>query len=295
MRNIRTDLAIEANDFHYSGEPSEDVTKTCEKLLGYEVTTLTIGENASRELGKPVGTYISAEFGRLWHSDRASVERAAEMICTLIKRIAPKEAGCILAVGLGNDRVTPDSVGPKAVKKLIVTRHVKEMNPNLYASMGFGECAAVITGVLGETGVESADIIKGVVNQIHPCLILVIDALSARSMERMATTVQVTASGIAPGSGVNNRRAEISEKTMGCPVISLGFPTVVDAGTLTLDMLEDSGASEDMLSAAEEKISGTGRPALFVSPKECDIITDCLGELAAMAVNLFIHGTARLE
>lgn len=295
MRSIRTDLAIEANDFHYSATPSDDVTKSSEILLGYEVTTLTIGESASRELGKPVGTYISAEFGRLWHSDRATSEKAAKMICSLIKRIAPKETGCILAVGLGNDRVTPDSVGPKAVKKLIVTRHIKEMSPKVYATMGFGECAAVITGVLGETGVESADIIKGVVDRIRPSLVLVIDALSARSMERMATTVQITTSGIAPGSGVNNRRAEISEKTMGCPVISLGFPTVVDAGTLTLDMLEDAGVSEDMLSAAEEKMSGSEKPSLFVSPKECDIITDSLSELAAMAVNLFIHGTAKLD
>lgn len=286
MRNIRTDLAFEAVA---AGARSSDVVKRTEKLMGYEVTTLTIGEEAARDLGKPAGIYISADFGRLWNADRSETEKAAGMICSLIERIAPEGDGCVLAVGLGNDRVTPDSVGPKAMKKIVVTRHIKKLDPELYARLSFGESAAVITGVLGETGVESADILKGVAEFVRPRCIIAIDALSARSMDRLATTVQITAAGIAPGSGVNNRRSEISAKTMGFPVISLGFPTVVDAATLTLDMLEDSGVGGEALAAAEHKLCG-GKNSLFVSPKDCDIITDSLAELASSAVNLFVHG-----
>lgn len=289
MRNIRTDLAVEAVG---TCSYDSDVSKKTENIMGYEATFLDIGENAAKEMCKPAGLYISAEFGRLWNSSREELEKVARMICALIERVAPEGDGCVLAAGLGNDRVTPDSVGPKAMKKTVVTRHIKNLDPELYTKLGFGECAAVITGVLGETGVESADILKGVAEHIKPRCIIVVDALSARSMDRLATTVQISSSGIAPGSGVNNRRSEISSKTMGYPVISLGFPTVVDAATLTLDMLEEANVGESLLDAAENKLRENGKTALFVSPKDCDIITDCLGDLAAASINYFVHGEA---
>ena len=290
MRNIRTDLAVEAHEARYGDALCDGVTKNFSNVCGFEVTELNISEKAAAELGKPKGTYLSAEFGRLWQDSDEAAERAARLICALISRLAPSGDGCVLVAGLGNERITPDAVGPKSVKMLTVTRHVKRLDPGLYSRLGFGECAAIIPGVLGDTGIESADIIRGAAEAVRPRCIIAIDALSSRRMARMATTVQVSAAGIAPGSGVNNRRAAISQETMGCPVISVGFPTVVDAVTLTLDMLEEAGIEEEKLDAAAELLSESGRRALFVAPKDCDMITECLANVASKAINIFVHG-----
>lgn len=290
MRNIRTDLAVEAHEARYGDALCDGVTKNFSNVCGFEVTELNISEKAAAELGKPKGTYLSAEFGRLWQDSDEAAERAARLICALISRLAPSGDGCVLVAGLGNERITPDAVGPKSVKMLTVTRHVKRLDPGLYSRLGFGECAAIIPGVLGDTGIESADIIRGAAEAVRPRCIIAIDALSSRRMARMATTVQVSAAGIAPGSGVNNRRATISQETMGCPVISVGFPTVVDAVTLTLDMLEEAGIEEEKLDAAAELLSESGRRSLFVAPKDCDMITECLANVASKAINIFVHG-----
>ena len=290
MRNIRTDLAVEAHEARYGDALCDGVTKNFSNVCGFEVTELNISEKAAAELGKPKGTYLSAEFGRLWQDSDEAAERAAQLICALISRLAPSGDGCVLVAGLGNERITPDAVGPKSVKMLTVTRHVKRLDPGLYSRLGFGECAAIIPGVLGDTGIESADIIRGAAEAVRPRCIIAIDALSSRRMARMATTVQVSAAGIAPGSGVNNRRAAISQETMGCPVISVGFPTVVDAVTLTLDMLEEAGIEEEKLDAAAELLSESGRRSLFVAPKDCDMITECLANVASKAINRVVHG-----
>ena len=290
MRNIRTELAVEAHEARYGDALCDGVTKNFSNVCGFEVTELNISEKAAAELGKPKGTYLSAEFGRLWQDSDEAAERAARLICALISRLAPSGDGCVLVAGLGNERITPDAVGPKSVKMLTVTRHVKRLDPGLYSRLGFGECAAIIPGVLGDTGIESADIIRGAAEAVRPRCIIAIDALSSRRMARMATTVQVSAAGIAPGSGVNNRRAAISQETMGCPVISVGFPTVVDAVTLTLDMLEEAGIEEEKLDAAAELLSESGRRSLFVAPKDCDMITECLANVASKAINIFVHG-----
>lgn len=290
MRNIRTDLAVEAHEARYGDALCDGVTKNFSNVCGFEVTELNISEKAAAELRKPKGTYLSAEFGRLWQDSDEAAERAARLICALISRLAPSGDGCVLVAGLGNERITPDAVGPKSVKMLTVTRHVKRLDPGLYSRLGFGECAAIIPGVLGDTGIESADIIRGAAEAVRPRCIIAIDALSSRRMARMATTVQVSAAGIAPGSGVNNRRAAISQETMGCPVISVGFPTVVDAVTLTLDMLEEAGIEEEKLDAAAELLSESGRRSLFVAPKDCDMITECLANVASKAINIFVHG-----
>ncbi len=294
MRNIRTDLALEAHIARGDTLQSDDITKTTEDFMGYTVTTLTVGEKSAKEIDKPAGIYISVGLGKLWNGDDETLEKAAEMISMLLLRVAPEKNGCVLVACLGNRRITPDSIGPKASSQIIVTRHIKHLNPTLYQKMGFNECASVATGVFGETGVESAAIIKGVADIVKPKVIIAIDALSARGLDHVSTTVQITSNGIAPGSGVANSRKEISEKTMGCPVISIGFPTVVEASTLTLDMLESSGVDREIIDAAEKKLYEEEKNLLFVAPKDCDIVTDCLGKLAAMSVNLFVHGISKM-
>ena len=168
MRNIRTDLAVEAHEARYGDALCDGVTKNFSNVCGFEVTELNISEKAAAELGKPKGTYLSAEFGRLWQDSDEAAERAARLICALISRLAPSGDGCVLVAGLGNERITPDAVGPKSVKMLTVTRHVKRLDPGLYSRLGFGECAAIIPGVLGDTGIESADIIRGAAEAVRP-------------------------------------------------------------------------------------------------------------------------------
>ena len=147
MRNIRTDLAVEAHEARYGDALCDGVTKNFSNVCGFEVTELNISEKAAAELGKPKGTYLSAEFGRLWQDSDEAAERTARLICALISRLAPSGDGCVLVAGLGNERITPDAVGPKSVKMLTVTRHVKRLDPGLYSRLGFGECAAIIPGV----------------------------------------------------------------------------------------------------------------------------------------------------
>ncbi len=290
MRSVRTDLAFEARAAAVNGDFDDDIISCDLDVDGFSVNKLTIGEKAAKGLGKPRGEYYSAEFGKLWNEGSEELQKTASMIAKLLDMACPEREGCVLVACLGNSRITPDSVGPKCAKKITVTRHIRLLDKSLYQSLGVGECACVATGVLGDTGVESAGIVKGVADSVKPCCIIAIDALSAREMKRMGTTVQVSNSGIMPGSGVNNCRAEISESTMGCPVVSLGFPTVVDGRTLALDMLEDAGVNQALMEKAEYALSNSGHKSFFVCPKDCDAVTDCLSDIASMAVNIFVHG-----
>ena len=184
MRNIRTDLAVEAHEARYGDALCDGVTKNFSNVCGFEVTELNISEKAAAELGKPKGTYFSAEFGRLWQDSDEAAERTARLICALISRLAPSGDGCVLVAGLGNERITPDAVGPKSVKMLTVTRHVKRLDPGLYSRLGFGECAAIIPGVLGDTGIDSADIIRGAAAAVRPRCVIAIDAGVWRAWRR---------------------------------------------------------------------------------------------------------------
>lgn len=289
MRSIRTDLALETHEIRAKRGVIDGVVKKNERIGDVDVTSVTVSAEGADAAGMAAGTYISADIGKIWQTDRQAFDAAARLICGLIRRVAPDTRGCELAVGLGNERITPDSVGPKTVRRLVVTRHIKQLNEQLFTSAGFGECAAIAPGVLGQTGIESAEIITAAAKTVKPSCLIVIDALASRRLARLATTVQLSGTGISPGSGVCNSRSEISEATVGYPVVSLGFPTVVDADTLTLDMLEESGVGGDELEKAAERLEGGRGGALFVSLKEIDLITDCLSRLAAEAINLFIH------
>ena len=169
---------------------------------------------------------------------------------------------------------------------MLVTRHIKQSDPPLFSSAGFGCLAAFAPGVLGQTGVESGDLVRGAVKACSAHCVIVIDALAARRLTRVGTTVQLTDTGISPGSGVYNRRSGIDERSLGVPVIAIGVPTVVDAATLAFDLLGISGA--EVTPQTESLLDGAGSK-MFVSPKECDVMTEKLSRFIADSVNLAVH------
>lgn len=283
INNIRTDLAVESRP-PQAQQGVDNGVKTVEKdIEGFKLTETEIYSGRGEELtGRKAGLYLSLDTGRLWLADSTRRRAAARAVKRLITGLLPSDlSGGVVVAGLGNDGITADSIGPKTVGRLVVTHHLRRLNPSLYSALGFGDVAAVAPGVLGQTGLESAVLIKAATAQIKPACLIAVDALAARSLERLATTVQLTTVGISPGSGVCNSREEISAKTMGCPVIAIGVPTVVDAPTLLSEM---GGKCAD------------GTESFFVTPKESDVMTRVMAELIAAAINAAVHkGTDNVE
>ena len=259
------------------------------------VSTLRIKtETAEKELQKPKGTYVTLECPRL---DRLSKEESdvishllAGELRGMAQALTNKKTDSefsVFVAGLGNADLTADAIGPKTVSKLTATRHLREHEAGIYRAFGCSAVSALAPGVLGQTGIETSELLKGVISRVKPDLVLVIDALAARSCERLASTVQLSDTGIEPGAGVGNHRSAISQRTLGVPVIALGIPTVVDSATLVYDALCKAGIREigDSLS----QVLNNGR-SFFVSPKESDVISDKAAALFAYAVSLAFAG-----
>ncbi|HHX22920.1 MAG TPA: GPR endopeptidase [Thermoanaerobacterales bacterium] len=310
MINIRTDLALEAREL--AGEEEiPGVSVDTEKSEQMTISRVRIkNEEGSKVMGKPIGYYVTIEVHRLKEKDPVLTEEVSKNLGEELKTMIeiPTEA-TILVVGLGNWNVTPDSLGPKVVEKLIVTRHLIEHMPTVFnTKKGIRPVCALAPGVLGITGIETGDIIKGLVQKIKPDMIVAIDALASRSMERISTTIQIADTGVYPGSGVGNKRLGITKETMGIPVIAIGVPTVVDAATMandTLDMLigqftRQAKPGSDFYKILEsldkeEKytlIREVMRPfvgQLVVTPKEIDTLIDNTARTLAGGINLALH------
>ena len=282
MFAVRTDLASELAENGIAGFSS---TKQISK--GVEITTVTLAHDDAQS-GKRAGVYMTADIGRIWECGREEFERAAAVTAELIARVMPAggEKSGVLAVGLGNGSITGDAIGPRAVAKMLVTKHIKGSDPALYAGAGFGCLAAFAPGVLGQTGIESSELVRCAAKSCGASCVIVIDALASRKLARLGTTVQITDSGISPGSGVYNDRRGLDRQTLGIPVIAVGVPTVVDAATLAHDLLEQAGGRMD--EATERAIFETGS-RMFVSPKECDVMTEKISRFLADAVDLAVH------
>ena len=242
---IRTDLAIEARELLI--EEVEDSSKIAGVILkekeidGIELSYVEITEEGEKEVGKKPGFYITMEMQGIRDQDSELQRRVeavfAKQLGYILERIGLSADDSCLVVGLGNWHVTPDALGPAVIENLIVTRHLFEYQPTA-VSEGFRPVSAISPGVMGLTGIETSDIIKGIVEKTKPAFIIAIDALAARSIDRVNTTIQLTDTGIHPGSGVGNKRKELSKETLGVPVISVGMPTVVDAVTITSDTID---------------------------------------------------------
>ncbi len=188
----------------------------------------------------------------------------------------------VLVAGIGNRQIASDSIGPRTVEKLNVTRHVKLIDPEIFRRSGLCSVAAVNCGVMGDTGMETFEVLKGIVSQICPDVVIAIDALAARACERLGSTIQMSDVGISPGAGIGNRRSEINTHSLGIPVISIGVPTVISASTVICDALEQCGYNE-LNSRMKETLNNSRN--FFVAPKECDLITKSASELLALAID----------
>ena len=243
---IRTDLALEAKE---SCEAKDGQPRACasqsRKIREREIYTTTVvieTENGARVMGKPVGTYITLEAPNMSSPDEdyhAEISEALAVHIRALMRTEDDKRKSVLVVGLGNREVTPDALGPEVIGNLRITRHMIRVYGRVSAELQqAAEVSALVPGVMAQTGMETLEIIKGVVDETHPQLVIVIDALAARSTKRLNRTIQITDTGINPGSGVGNHRNAINEETLGVPVIAIGVPTVVDAVTIVNDTME---------------------------------------------------------
>ena len=290
----RTDLARES-DAVSRGETIRGLEKESRIQDGVELFEVRVtSENAASVLQKPCGRYLTVGVGRVWEDEPVRFRTKAELLARQIRTFLPQSDGCVLLVGLGNRHITADAVGPMALEHVLVTRHLEEKQKSLFESLSLSRTAAITPGVLGETGMESADIIRSLVFDLRPSAVLCVDALASRSLSRLATTVQITDAGISPGSGVGNRRDTLSRETLGVPVIALGVPTVVDAMTLALDVLESVSSRDADLAALREEICPEGLN-FFVTPKETDEILREISSLIGYAINLALHPNLEYE
>jgi spore protease len=287
---IRTDLATET--LLPSEEASISGIKFTERVHGnVRVAELVIESDKTAEIiGKPVGRYLTVSFGKLWLTSDEEAEQVSKTIAAELKYLAYRavpDLKSVMVVGLGNQYITADSIGPLTVKDIIITRHIKEHDEELFNKMGYLDISSVTPGVVGQTGIETLELIRGAVANVNPSIVVVIDALASRSIDRLAATVQLTDSGISPGSGIGNKRRAINKASLGVPVIAIGVPTVVDSSTLVYDALERAGITD--LSAELIKVLENGK-SFFVSLKECDIAVLELSRAISRAVNEAFHG-----
>ena len=292
MYEIRTDLALEAHEINAQAGREDGIRTEEETIDGFSITTVHVGEGEGERLAKKkAGTYINVDVGKSWLLASEGFAALVALLAGQLRKLFPADfSGTALVVGLGNYDITADSIGPKAVEKVVVTRHLRTLNPQLYESAGFGDLCAFAPGVLGQTGRESAEIVRSIVEAVRPSLIVAIDALASRRLARLATTVQLCDTGIYPGAGVSNRRSELSAETLGVPVISIGVPTVVDAATLAYDLL---GENADEKTAAA-LLAGDGKD-MFITLKESDVITKQTARLLGFAINRAFHGELSVE
>lgn len=286
----RSDLACESGGIKKGGEGLPQGMYSEEQVEGYTVSRLHIRDKEYEMLlGKPQGTYVTVMCGKIWLMDGEEFSALADLVAKEIQAMCTGVCGRsvdrgfgVLVAGLGNSDITPDAIGPCSVRRLNVTRHLRAIDEKLYDTVGRCEISAVFPGVLGQTGIETVELIRGAVENARPDVVLAIDALAARSCERLAATVQLSDSGINPGSGIGNNRKAICRDTVGVPVIALGVPTVVNSATLVYDVLQQAGIEE--IRPELHRVLENGR-SFFVSPKESDVITDKISELIAQAVD----------
>ena len=293
----RTDLACE-----WSGaRTSVGGTRADERMWsGGRVQTLEVqSEAAAGRLGRLQGRYVTVMCERIWEmscDERGALEEEiARILCDMLRGATGGRAVeelSVLVVGLGNREITADAIGPAAVDELLITRHLREEEPAIFARMRCSAVSALAPGVLGQTGMEAAEVVAGAVRRSCPDAIVAIDALAARSCDRLACTVQLSDTGIAPGSGIGNDRCALTRESMGIPVIALGIPTVVDSSTLVYDALARAGMEE--VDKRLRQILENGR-RFYVSPKEADVITKRTATVIARAINRALVGTPTLS
>lgn len=276
MWERRTDLVLERQESADVGALA-GVKSSVRRQGPLQITDITVlNEQGARALGKPPGRYLTAELPAGAAEGRENLFACAETLAVLLRPLLP-ESGAVLTAGLGNRAVTPDALGPETLSNLIVTRHLIAAMPETFG--GMRPVCAVACGVLGDTGVETGELLRGVVDRIKPAAVVAVDALCARSLERLCRAFQLSDTGIVPGSGACNPRRALNEATLGVPVIALGVPTVVEARTLCADLVPEGKAPACPLP----------REGLLVTPKDIDRQVALCGKILGYALNLALQ------
>ena len=283
--NFRTDLALERQEISGAQSINGVLTET-ESFQKVQVTRITITTDEGAELLlKPKGKYITAHVPSFAHPNELEKDEL-NILAKEIKAFLP-DKGTILVAGLGNMQITPDALGPKTASQILSTRHICKELKKIPGLENLRPVASVSPGVLGQTGIETGEIIRGITDIIKPSAVIAIDALASCSLSHLGTTVQICDTGICPGSGVDNKRKRLDKKTLGTKVISIGIPTVVDALTLAADITEKAESNADLLLSEGEK--------MIVTPKEIDLLTEHASKFLAMAINCALQPSVSPE
>ncbi len=309
MYNFRTDLAVERREIYKKANKIQDEvpgieteeSKISDKIKVIRVKVAT--EEGAQAIGKPIGNYITIDVKKLRNIPDEEMEKISKTISEELTALVDKHVNKedeVLVVGLGNLYSTPDSLGSKVVQNIEITRHIKKYLPQ-YIDENARGISAISPGVLGTTGMETQEILQGIVQNTKPKLIVVIDSLASKSIERISSTIQIADTGIIPGAGVDNARKELTENTLGVPVIAIGIPTVVEAATLAADSLDiliqklqdDANSNEYLNKLQEEDKYELIREALMpnnynfiVTPKEIDELIENMTKVVAEGINM---------
>ncbi|WP_425807217.1 GPR endopeptidase [Desulfitobacterium sp. Sab5] len=312
--NVQIDMAVEAHEIlrGESGNEVPGVRMIKDELEHATVTTIDIEtEQGVQEMGRPKGSYITIDAPEIRENNYLVHQDITETLAKeLVKLLNLKEDSSVLLVGLGNWNATPDALGPQVIEKSLVTRHLFQFSPDELKGK-LRKVSAIAPGVLGITGIETAEIIRGIVEHVKPDWVIAIDALAAGSLDRIGTSIQLANTGISPGSGVGNKRVGINEETLGCKVLAIGLPTVVNAAIIAHNCLEsfmdelktspslfrlykefNPKSLENILSQALSPYSGN----LMVAPKEIDTLIQSAARIIAGALGICLHpGISREE
>ena len=317
MVNVRTDLACEAHSLYKEQNNCEPDGIKVEELTedGTKITIVkVIDKKGEKILGKPIGTYITLDIPEYTAYDGELMDDVSNTLGKTLKKLANVNSSTsVLVVGLGNIKVTPDALGPKVIEKIMVTRHLREVMPDIITD-DVVSVGAMSPGVLGITGIETSEIISAIVDKIKPDLVICIDALASRKTDRVNRTIQISNTGISPGAGVGNHRRELNKETLGVDVIAIGVPTVVHASTIASDAIDL--VIDDMITKAtrgkefykmlkeidkQEKgilIQELLEPymtELVVTPKDIDIMIDSMSKIIANGINIAVQPNMTME
>ena len=276
---IRTDLALESKE-RLEAEKNEMrgviFEEHFDEKRNVTITKVTIEtENGAKAIGKPVGTYLTLEAPDMALPDEGSHREVSEVLAEQLRALMKENMESVLVVGLGNREVTPDALGPEVIGNLYITRHIlREYGEYAFPDKKVAAISGIVPGVMAQTGMETLEIIKGIINETSPQLVIAIDALAARSVKRLGRTIQIADTGINPGSGVGNHRKGLNEETLGVPVVAIGVPLVVDAATIVYDACQDA-----------DKIPN-GIVGMFVTPKNIDEMVKSLSYTISEALNM---------
>ena len=279
---FRTDLAVEAIENHKSAAALPHVRQSDRTLEGFAVHEVRIlSEDAAREIGKPQGRYLTLELDALIRREEDAFPRACKALSTLLRELLPHpNDGPVLIAGLGNRMITPDAIGPQTADHVIATRHLVAQSPAIFAD--WRPVSALAPGVLGQTGVETGEVICGVLDRVRPAAVIAVDALAAGRLSRLLRTVPLADTGITPGAGVGNARAALNKETLGVPVIAVGVPTVVDGATLAHEISSQLGQP------ACEALDDLSQPVM-ITTRDIDREVADISRMIGYAVNMALH------